>query len=83
VTTLAIPLHANLSGGPEHVELGGETYSTVRRRMPFFVTRDQLYYWTREWQAGEREALQDLKKGDFRRFPDGTSAAEWLLTDED
>jgi hypothetical protein len=83
VTDLAIPLRANLSGGPELVELGGETYSTVRRHMPFFVARDQLYYWTREWQAGEAEALRDLEEGRSRRFPDGTSAADWLLSDED
>ena len=57
--------------------------STIRRRVPLFVSRGQLYYWTREWQAGEAEALQDLEEGRFDTFPDGSSAARSLLDDED
>jgi hypothetical protein len=84
MTELAIPLHENASRGRALVDVGGETFSTtVRRRVPLFVARDQLYYWTRDWQVGEQEALRDLDEGRFRTFPDGASAAEWLLRDED
>jgi len=27
------------------------------------IPRDQAYFWTKEWQAGEREADEDLKAG--------------------
>jgi hypothetical protein len=83
MTVLELPLQENASAPPDRVEIGGETYSTVRQRIPFFVARAQLYYWTRDWQAGERKALEDLAEGRYRRFPDGASAAKWLLTDED
>lgn len=29
---------------------------------------DQAYYWTPEWQAGEREAEADLTAGRYRVF---------------
>jgi hypothetical protein len=83
MTVLDLPLQENISATPDPVEMGGEGYSTVRRRIPFFVARSELYYWTRQWQEGEREALRDLAEGRSRRFPDGASAAEWLLADED
>jgi hypothetical protein len=79
-----IALQENGAQGPEHIDVRGDTAtSTVRRRVPLFVSRNQLYYWTREWQAGEAEALSDLEKGRFDTFPDGTSAARWLSKDED
>lgn len=54
-----------------------------RVRVPIFVGRDQLYYWTREWQAGEADALADLAARRFRTFRTGRDAAAWLLRDED
>ncbi len=27
------------------------------------IPRDQAYFWTKEWQAGEREADEDIKAG--------------------
>jgi hypothetical protein len=84
MTDVAIPLVENVSRGSDRIAFNGETYSTtVRRLMPFFVARDQLYYWTHEWQTGEAEAMRDLGEGRYRTFPDSTSAAEWLLRDED
>lgn len=32
------------------------------------VDRTQAYFWTSRWQAGEREAEEDLKSGRFRTF---------------
>jgi hypothetical protein len=51
-------------------------------RLPLFIPRSQLYYWTREWQSGEAEALDDIVHGRVRRFSSGTDAAAWLLADE-
>jgi len=36
----------------------------VRRR----IDPEQAWFWTREWQAGEREAESDLAAGRFERF---------------
>ena len=30
------------------------------------VPRDQVYFWTPEWQAGEREAEKDIREGRVR-----------------
>ena len=29
----------------------------------------QAYFWTEEWQAGEREASAEIATGQTRRFP--------------
>lgn len=52
------------------------------RDVPLFVPRDQAYYWTRQWQAGESEALRELAEGKARRFGSGAEAAQWLLADD-
>jgi hypothetical protein len=81
---LAVPLRENISRGPERVDIGGETFSTTtRRRMPFFVSGNQLYYWTRAWQSGEAQGLREIAAGESRIFRDGKSAAEWLLSDDE
>jgi hypothetical protein len=52
-------------------------------RVPLFISKGQAYYWTREWQAGEAEALAEIAAGRVHRFPSGSAAAAWLLADED
>ena len=32
------------------------------------VDPSQSYFWTKEWQAGEREAEQDIRKGRVKKF---------------
>ncbi|MGH9861395.1 MAG: AbrB/MazE/SpoVT family DNA-binding domain-containing protein [Candidatus Acidiferrales bacterium] len=32
------------------------------------IPRDQLWFWTPEWQAGEREADEDIKAGRVEAF---------------
>lgn len=38
----------------------------------------QSYYWTPEWQAGERAAVAQLERGEGRRFENPADAIEWL-----
>lgn len=49
-----------------------------RRRVPLFSRSDQLYYWTREWQEGEAEALAELERGEGVVFEDPKEAVRWL-----
>lgn len=53
------------------------------RRMPLFIPRDQAYYWTREWQEGEAEADEEIRRGELRRFSDVDEAMRWLDSPED
>jgi hypothetical protein len=52
-------------------------------RVPLFVPRSQMYYWTKDWQDGEAEALADIAAGRAHLFSSGAAAAEWLSRDED
>lgn len=69
-SSLDISSIAIASGGPR----GGP-------RAPFFVPRDQAYYWTHEWQRAEAEGLREIAEGNVRRFASGSAAAAWLLSD--
>lgn len=53
------------------------------RGVPAMIPRSQAYYWSRAWQAGEAEALDDLRAGRSRAFDDPGALARYLLgTDE-
>ena len=32
------------------------------------VDRSQAWFWTPEWQAGEREATEQIRRGDVKRY---------------
>jgi hypothetical protein len=53
------------------------------RRVPFFITRDQAYFWSWEWQEGEAEADEELQRGEARVFDDLEEALRWLDSPED
>ena len=38
------------------------------RRKPSHVSKDQAWFWTDEWQAGEREVDEALARGDYMEF---------------
>jgi hypothetical protein len=79
---LTLSLRENVTSGPEEFSLRSDSMSASRRRVPFFIARQQLYYWTPSWQAGEAEALQDIAEGRFQTFDTGSAASKWLLDDE-
>ena len=53
------------------------------RRVPHFISRDQAYYWTREWQEAEDEADEELRRGEARVFDDPKEALRWLDDPDD
>jgi hypothetical protein len=79
MSTLEVPLRPNVEQQLEaRLRIVGET-SFSGPRPPLFVPSDQLYYWTRKWQDGEREALGDLEEGRSRVFDDVNALARYLL----
>ncbi|MDP2278993.1 MAG: AbrB/MazE/SpoVT family DNA-binding domain-containing protein [Nitrospirota bacterium] len=42
------------------------------------VDKSQAYFWTDEWQKGEREASEAKKKGKFMDFKKTDEAVKWL-----
>ncbi len=61
------------------------TFASERapRYVPLFVPREQGYYWTREWQDGEEEADEELRRGEARSFDSVENALRWLDELED
>jgi hypothetical protein len=80
--TLTLSLRENSSRSRDTFNAGGPPAAKATRP-PLFVPTQQLYYWTKDWQAGELEALRDLAEGRSQTFPNGTAAADWLLSDEE
>ncbi len=42
------------------------------------IEKAQAYFWTDEWQSGEKEAEEAKKKGKFRDFKKAEEAIKWL-----
>jgi AbrB family looped-hinge helix DNA binding protein len=42
------------------------------------IEKSQAYFWTDEWQSGEKEAEEAKKKGKFRDFKKAEEAIKWL-----
>ncbi len=38
----------------------------------------QAYYWTKEWQDGEKEADEDIKRGRMKRFKSAKDTIKYL-----
>jgi AbrB family looped-hinge helix DNA binding protein len=46
-------------------------------RKKSLVDASQAYFWTEDWQRGEREAQEDIRRGRVKRF----RSAKSLITD--
>ena len=46
----------------------------VKKKIP----KSQAYFWTKEWQEGERRADEDIKAGRVKKFKSGAEAAKYL-----
>lgn len=65
-----------------HVEIGDfvrleETKDGVLMRPAKLIDPSQAYFWTKEWQEGEREAEEDIRKGRLKGF----KSVKELMTD--
>lgn len=84
---LTLDLGAAEGSGAIQIEARTESVSVPsnvsRHCVPFFIPRLQTYYWSREWQEGEREALEELRRGEARTFDDPDEALRWLNSPED
>jgi AbrB family looped-hinge helix DNA binding protein len=63
----AVMARFHLSAG-DFVQLQ-ETKNGVLLRPAKLVDPSQSYFWTKEWQAGEREAQEDIRHGRVKAFP--------------
>jgi len=81
--TVMISLRETTAQRPHTFDVAPNTAVRAGTQPPIFVPRNQLYYWTRDWQEGELLAHRELDAGEFRTFPDGSSAVRWLLDEND
>ena len=45
-----------------------ETRNGVLMKPAKLIDPSQAYFWTKEWQEGEREAEEDIRKGRVKKF---------------
>ena len=64
-------LHLN-EGDEIEFELD-EATGTVKVRGLRVIPTDQAWFWTDEWQAGEREVDEAIARGDVKHFADADS----------
>jgi hypothetical protein len=79
--TYAVTSERNASG-PATVAVPSRAAASDFRppeRVPAFVPRDQLYYWSYAWREAERKAMDDLRAGRTREFDDPMAAVRYLL----
>ncbi len=61
-------------------QLTAEVFGKLREKanlVPRGVPEDQTWFWTKEWQAGEREVDEELARGEYEEF----DSAEDLIAD--
>ena len=58
------------------VEVDGQGHIVLTPKK--LVDASQAYFWTEEWQEGERKADEDIKAGRVKRFKSAAEAAEYL-----
>lgn len=66
-----------------HVEVGDtleieEKGGVLVAKPVVVVDKSQAYFWTEEWQKGEKEAEEAKKKGNFKEFDKAAEAVKWL-----
>ena len=42
--------------------------ATTQRKRPRSIPKDQEWFWSKEWQAGEREVDEALARGEYEEF---------------
>jgi hypothetical protein len=71
------------SAAAEAVRGATNTREPANLRMPMFIPKDELFFWTGAWQEGEEESAAEREAGNLRTFDDPRDFFRWLLSDED
>lgn len=58
------------------VELNDEGHIVLTPKK--LIDASQTYFWTEEWQKGERKADEDIKSGRVKRFKSAGDAVKYL-----
>jgi hypothetical protein len=86
MTAVRLRADASISGNDTDIRIGvGKSRSTsphLPRCVPFFIPREQAYYWTSEWQEDEAKALEELERGEGMIFYNPAEAVRWLRSSE-
>jgi AbrB family looped-hinge helix DNA binding protein len=66
-----------------HVEIGDtleieEKDGVLVAKPVVVIDKSQAYFWTEEWQRGEKEAEEAKRKGKFKEFDKAAEAIKWL-----
>ncbi len=66
-----------------HVEVGDtleieEKDGVLVAKPVVVIDKSQAYFWTEEWQRGEKEAEEAKRKGKFKEFDKAAEAIKWL-----
>lgn len=63
----------------------GPTVTNPGQRPPLFVPRDEIFFWTAEWQAGERASAAEREAGNSIVFDsdDPEDIIRWLHADDE
>lgn len=68
---------ANMQAGDfVEVELDDEGHIVLTPKK--LIDASQAYFWTEEWQKGERKADEDIKAGRVKRFKSAAEAVKYL-----
>ena len=68
---------ANMQAGDfVEVEMDGEGHIILTPKK--LVDSSQAYFWTQEWQQGERQADEDIKVGKVKTFESAAEAINYL-----
>lgn len=73
---------ANLAEGDTLAVLV-EPDGSVRLVPKLVIDRSQAYFWTEQWQQGEKEAQEDVENGRLHRFETVDDGLTFLDADDD
>lgn len=84
MTPATVELNPNSATGSTSAPLGLLPAATnPGQRPPLFAARDEVFFWTREWQAGERESAAEREAGNMRTFGNADDLLAWLRAPEE
>jgi AbrB family looped-hinge helix DNA binding protein len=72
-----IRIKANMQAG-DFVEVRLDEEGHIVLTPKKLVDAGQAYFWTEEWQKGERKADEDIKAGRVKRFKSAANAVKYL-----